>query len=141
MRPYRRGLRSRELLNQGERLANRLMSAFSDRRNRDQLVHIATDGESYGHHHRYGEMALAYALDVIEGKNLAKLTNYGEYWRNIRQPMKSKFTRKAPGVVPTVSADGDELRLQQRPAGLASELATAPAQCARLAARRDDPAL
>jgi hypothetical protein len=67
------------LLNQGERLANRLMSAFSDRRNRDQLVHIATDGESYGHHHRYGEMALAYALDVIESKNLAKLTNYGEY--------------------------------------------------------------
>jgi len=67
------------LLNQGERLANRLMSAFSDRRNRDQLVNIATDGESYGHHHRYGEMALAYALEVIESKNLAKLTNYAEY--------------------------------------------------------------
>src|SRR5258708_14974363 len=55
------------------------MSAFSAERNNDQLVHIATDGESYGHHHRHGEMALAYALKYIESKNLARLTNYGEY--------------------------------------------------------------
>jgi hypothetical protein len=67
------------LLNSGERFANRLMSAFSDQRQWDQLVHIATDGESYGHHHHYGEMALAYALQYIESNNLAKLTNYGEY--------------------------------------------------------------
>jgi alpha-amylase/alpha-mannosidase (GH57 family) len=67
------------LLNSGERLAQRLMSAFSDRRNRDQLVHIATDGESYGHHHRYGEMALSYALETIENNKWARLTNYGEY--------------------------------------------------------------
>ena len=44
-----------------------------------QLVHIATDGESYGHHHRHGDMALAYALDYIEANGLARLTNYGEY--------------------------------------------------------------
>ena len=42
-------------------------------------MHIATDGETYGHHHRYGEMALAYALHHIEENGLAKLTNYGEY--------------------------------------------------------------
>ncbi|HET7004753.1 MAG TPA: DUF3536 domain-containing protein, partial [Candidatus Binatia bacterium] len=40
---------------------------------------IATDGESYGHHHRFGDMALAYALDQIETKQLARLTNYGEF--------------------------------------------------------------
>jgi alpha-amylase/alpha-mannosidase (GH57 family) len=67
------------LLSSGERFANRLMSAFSDTRNWEQLVHIATDGESYGHHHRHGEMALAYALHYIESKQLARLTNYGEY--------------------------------------------------------------
>ena len=67
------------LLQKGEKFAERLMSAFNDRRNWDQLVHIATDGESYGHHHRYGEMALAYAIHCIETNGLAKLTNYGEY--------------------------------------------------------------
>jgi alpha-amylase/alpha-mannosidase (GH57 family) len=67
------------LLNSGDRLANRLMSAFNDRRHWDQLVHVATDGESYGHHHRHGEMALAYALKHIEKNQLVRLTNYGEY--------------------------------------------------------------
>jgi len=67
------------LLSNGEAFAQRLTSAFNDRRGWDQLVHIASDGESYGHHHRKGEMALAYALHYIESRNLAKLTNYGEY--------------------------------------------------------------
>jgi alpha-amylase/alpha-mannosidase (GH57 family) len=67
------------LLQKGERLGERLVTAFSDRRQWDQLVNIATDGESYGHHHRYGEMALAYALQHIESNNLARLTNYGEF--------------------------------------------------------------
>jgi alpha-amylase/alpha-mannosidase (GH57 family) len=74
-----RAIAFESLLSSGESLANRLMSAFNDRRQGDQLVHIATDGESYGHHHRHGEMALAYALSYIENKNLAKLTNYGQY--------------------------------------------------------------
>ncbi len=67
------------LLSDGKRFADRLMSGFSDAREGPQLVHIATDGESYGHHHRFGEMALSYALDEIEKSNLAKLTNYGEF--------------------------------------------------------------
>ena len=41
-------------------------------------MHVATDGESYGHHHRHGEMALAYALQLIEEGD-AKLTNYGQF--------------------------------------------------------------
>jgi alpha-amylase/alpha-mannosidase (GH57 family) len=45
----------------------------------DLLAHIATDGETYGHHHRHGEMALSYALQQIESRGLARLTNYGEY--------------------------------------------------------------
>jgi hypothetical protein len=44
------------------------------------LCHIATDGETYGHHHRYGDMALAWALRQVEaGWNGARLTNYGEF--------------------------------------------------------------
>ena len=67
------------LLSDGKRFADRLMSGFSNARQFNQLVHIATDGESYGHHHRFGEMALSYALEEIQKNNLAQLTNYGEY--------------------------------------------------------------
>jgi alpha-amylase/alpha-mannosidase (GH57 family) len=67
------------LLDNGEKLANRLMSGFSDQRQWPQLVNIATDGESYGHHHRHGDMALAYALRCLETNPTIKLTNYGEF--------------------------------------------------------------
>jgi alpha-amylase/alpha-mannosidase (GH57 family) len=55
------------------------VSGFSELRDWPQLVHIATDGESYGHHHHYGEMALSYALQHIEDTNLAQLTNYAQF--------------------------------------------------------------
>jgi alpha-amylase/alpha-mannosidase (GH57 family) len=67
------------LLGNGEAFAQRLLSAFNDHRDWPQIVHIATDGETYGHHHRFGDMALAYCLHFIESQNLAKITNYGEY--------------------------------------------------------------
>jgi alpha-amylase/alpha-mannosidase (GH57 family) len=67
------------LLLNGEKFAGRLLGAFDDARGHDQLVHIATDGESYGHHFRFGDMALAYALNLIEQNEHAKLTIYAEF--------------------------------------------------------------
>ena len=43
------------------------------------MVHCATDGESYGHHSKFGDMALAAALDLIERERVAALTNYGAF--------------------------------------------------------------
>ena len=77
--PISRAVAFEGLLSRGEDFANRLLGAFTDDRDWPQLVHIATDGESYGHHHRFGDMALAYALNYIESNELARLTNYGEY--------------------------------------------------------------
>ncbi len=77
--PISRAVAFEGLLSRGEDFANRLLGAFTDDRDWPQLVHIATDGESYGHHHRFGDMALAYALNYIESNQLAQLTNYGEY--------------------------------------------------------------
>jgi len=77
--PISRDIAFGGLLGSGEEFSRRLMNAFSEERKRSQLVHIATDGETYGHHHRGGDMALAYCLYHIESKNLAKLTNYGEF--------------------------------------------------------------
>ena len=76
--PISRAVAFERLLARGEHFALRLIGAFSDGRTWPQLVNIATDGETYGHHHRFGEMALAYALQFIDDNRLAQLTNYGE---------------------------------------------------------------
>ena len=67
------------LLSNGDRFAHRLRDGFDAGRQKPQLVHIATDGESYGHHHYRGNMALAFALQTIEAQGIARLTIYGEY--------------------------------------------------------------
>ncbi len=77
--PISQAVAFEKLLDNGEKFATRLTSAFSDARTWPQLMHIATDGETYGHHHRHGEMALAYALEYIESRKLARITNYGEF--------------------------------------------------------------
>jgi len=77
--PISQAVAFERLLKNGEVFANRLIGGFDDKRKAPQLVHIATDGESYGHHHRHGDMALAYALDYIEANGFARLTNYGDY--------------------------------------------------------------
>lgn len=70
-----------DLLKNGENLANRLSQTFRED-DLPQLAHIATDGETYGHHQKHGDMALAYCLHYIESNNLAKITNYGEFLEN-----------------------------------------------------------
>src|ERR1019366_2433482 len=78
--PISRAVAFEGVLDNGQQFAERLLGAFfEDTRPWPELVHIATDGETYGHHHRRGEMALAYALDYIESKGLAELINYGLY--------------------------------------------------------------
>src|SRR4030042_2351367 len=67
-----------DLLKSGETLAVRLMGTFSDQEEGSHLVHIASDGETYGHHHRFGDMALAYAIHAIESKDGVHLPNYGD---------------------------------------------------------------
>jgi alpha-amylase/alpha-mannosidase (GH57 family) len=77
--PISQAVAFEHLLINGDNFANRLLSGFSRQRPWNQLVHIATDGETYGHHHRHGEMALAYALHVLESRHRVRLTNYGEF--------------------------------------------------------------
>lgn len=67
------------LLNDGHAFAQRLLSGFAPDREGAQLVHIATDGESYGHHHKFGEMALSRALADLMDNPRVELTNYAEF--------------------------------------------------------------
>ena len=73
--PISRAIAFEGLLNSGEAFSARLKSGFKEGAH-PQLVHVATDGESYGHHHKHGEMALAYALSLLEKDKTVKLTNY-----------------------------------------------------------------
>ena len=73
-----------ELLKDGNKFVNRLKDGISTQRNYPQLVHIATDGESYGHHTKFGDMALAYALKLKVKDAGFIITNYAEYLEKYR---------------------------------------------------------
>jgi alpha-amylase/alpha-mannosidase (GH57 family) len=77
--PIAQAVAFENLLDNGEHFASRMMEAFDENRNHAQIAHVATDGESYGHHFHYGDMALAYALNLIEENGQAKLTIYAEF--------------------------------------------------------------
>lgn len=68
-----------ELLKDGNKFIKRLKEGISPSRDFNQLVNIATDGESYGHHTKFGDMALAYVLKIRAEDEGFTLTNYGEF--------------------------------------------------------------
>ncbi|MEO8841534.1 MAG: DUF3536 domain-containing protein [Kofleriaceae bacterium] len=68
------------LLADGHKIIERMINRGHAEGDEPTLCHIATDGETYGHHHRYGDMALAWALAQVEqGWQGTRLTNYGEF--------------------------------------------------------------
>ncbi|GGA71033.1 glycoside hydrolase [Edaphobacter acidisoli] len=81
--PVSRAVAFEGLLNSGREFGERLIGSYNEtppgQPASAQLIHIATDGESYGHHHKHGEMALSYAMHWIEENHHARLTNYAEF--------------------------------------------------------------
>ncbi len=65
------------LLRNGDRLAEAIDSAYQ--RTGNDLVTIATDGEVYGHHEPFADMALAHLIDEAAEKRRFNLTNFGSY--------------------------------------------------------------
>lgn len=68
-----------EILKDGNKFVRRLKEGVSDSRNHSQLINIATDGESYGHHTKFGDMALAYVLRVRAKEEGFTIVNYAQY--------------------------------------------------------------
>lgn len=68
-----------DLLRSGDLFCDRFAKVSLPSRKRPQLIHIATDGETYGHHKKFGEMALAYALQEGFSSRGLELINYGSF--------------------------------------------------------------
>lgn len=68
-----------ELLQDGGRFVEKLKTGISPAQDFSRLTNIATDGESYGHHTKFGDMALAYVLRIKAGDEGFTITNYGQY--------------------------------------------------------------
>lgn len=74
--PISRAVAFDGVLTSSQAFVNRLSQAPAGT---GRLVHIATDGESYGHHTRLGERGLAYALMVEAPARGFRVTNYGSF--------------------------------------------------------------
>ena len=76
--PVSQGIAFSDTLKSGENFAGRLLGTFNSG-SESQLMHIATDGETYGHHQKFADMALAYCLKYVEDKTDVQITVYGEF--------------------------------------------------------------
>lgn len=76
--PISQGIAFSDTLKSGETFAKRLLSTYNNTEEA-QLMHIATDGETYGHHQKFADMALAYCLKYVQQLPDVELTVYGEF--------------------------------------------------------------
>ncbi len=65
-----------KILASGKDLLSRIEQAFGEHKDGPRLVNVATDGESYGHHFKFGDLALSWIFDHLEQTDHIKLTNY-----------------------------------------------------------------
>jgi hypothetical protein len=74
------GVGFEHLARDARNFAQRIDNCFSSNGGtRPELVSIATDGETYGHHERYGDMGLAYLLNIEAPRRQIRTTNYAEF--------------------------------------------------------------
>ena len=131
--PISRAIAFENALDRGENLVARLKGGFVADRAGAQLVHCATDGESYGHHKQFGDMALAAAIAPDRGGGLRG----PDELRRIPGQASARLRGRDPGadvveLCPRRRAVAERLRMQDA-RGLASALAGPAARGARLA--------
>ena len=61
------------------RSSRELVDAFARSISGKDMISVATDGETYGHHFKFGDICLARALTVEARERNLRMTNYGEF--------------------------------------------------------------
>ncbi|MBW1779639.1 MAG: DUF3536 domain-containing protein [Deltaproteobacteria bacterium] len=77
--PLSRAVAYEKLLASGDTLLSHIAQTFNGDTDGPQLISLATDGESYGHHFKFGDMALSWLFDHLKEDKQIVLTNYGAY--------------------------------------------------------------
>jgi alpha-amylase/alpha-mannosidase (GH57 family) len=77
--PLSRSIAYENILSSGDALLARIKGILEHHKEGPRILSIATDGESYGHHFKFGEMALAWLFDIIEREEQIKLVNFGYF--------------------------------------------------------------
>ncbi|WP_404788561.1 DUF3536 domain-containing protein [Altericista sp. CCNU0014] len=77
--PISRGMGFEDVLNSSEQFANRVGQAVRQDRDSAQLISIATDGETFGHHKRGTEKSLAYGFRHILPQRGWTITNFAHF--------------------------------------------------------------
>jgi alpha-amylase/alpha-mannosidase (GH57 family) len=77
--PLSRAVSFDGVLNNSQTLADRIGFAFGPTVNDDQVVVIATDGETFGHHKAFGDMCLAFFFEKIAAQRGVVPVNFGYY--------------------------------------------------------------
>jgi alpha-amylase/alpha-mannosidase (GH57 family) len=76
--PIARAVAFGEALSSGDDLVGRLEQGFNDARAHDELLVVAVDGETFGHHKKGGDEVLASALRQLQGRKDLELVNLGQ---------------------------------------------------------------
>jgi len=77
--PVSRAIAFEGLLNFRRELCRAPQSRIQKTARKAQLVHVGHRRRVYGHHHKHGEMALAYTLRRLEETKTVNLANYGSF--------------------------------------------------------------
>ena len=77
--PLSRELAFEGLARDGQHFARRLVARLPQRADEPRVAHVATDGETYGHHQVFAEMGLAAALERLSRAQDVRLTNYASF--------------------------------------------------------------
>jgi alpha-amylase/alpha-mannosidase (GH57 family) len=76
--PIARGIAFGEGLASGDELVQRLEQGFNDARTHDEVLTVAVDGETFGHHKKGGDEVLAAALRHLEQREDVELVNLAQ---------------------------------------------------------------
>jgi alpha-amylase/alpha-mannosidase (GH57 family) len=76
--PIARGIAFGEGLASGEELVQRLEQGFNDARSHDEVLTVAVDGETFGHHKKGGDEVLGAALRHLQQREDVELVNLAQ---------------------------------------------------------------